>query len=117
MAQYRNFLKRIKTFPTYTWKGELCELQEKFIRELNPGEIFVVPGYGSLAYDSFKKKYEQMFNDKGVVFDRHHFKIKVLKKDYPHTAIVLQKGEETYNRPIEDAQTFDPNSILKEKGV
>ena len=115
MAQYSKLIKRVRQFPTYAWRNDLEEEQDKFIRSLKAGEIFTYPGYGMGAYDSFVEKYQTMFNEKGVIFDRHYFRIKKLQKDYPRTAIVVQKGEETYNPPIEDAQTFDPNLIFKNK--
>lgn len=115
MAQYSRLIKRVRQFPTYAWRKDLEEEQDKFIRSLKLGEIFQYPGYGSTAYSSFMEKYRPMFDERGVIFDEHTFKIKRLQKDYPRTAIVLQKGEEKYQQPIEDAQTFDPNLIFKNK--
>jgi hypothetical protein len=117
MAQYRNLVKRVRTFPTYAWRKDLEEEQKNFIDSLKLGEIFSIPGYGSAAYDSFKEKYQSVFNERGVIFDTYEFKIKRLKKDYPRTAIVLQKGKEIYTPPIEDAQIFDPNLIFTQKGA
>ena len=111
MAQYRNLAGTIRSFPYYIWKEDKTEAQKIFINSLKLGEIFIYSSYFKLDNLIEQCKTE------GVIIDKYEFKMKTLKKQFRNVAIVLQKGEEMYKQPIEDAQTFDPNSIFKEKGV
>jgi protoporphyrinogen oxidase len=114
MAQYSRLITTVKHYPTYSWKTSLEEIQEKFIKGLEVGEIFSYPGgYNRSHWEAIQKKFEE----KGVIVGKYEFKIKRLKKDYPNVGIVLQKGEKRYEAPVEDAQTFDPNLIFKEKEI
>jgi len=108
MAQYRNLIKTIRNYPTYSWNEDLATKQDAFIRSLKLGEIFKYPEYANW------EKIAAFFQERGVVIQKNQFKIKRLQKDYPHTAIVVEKDGKLYQHVIEEPQKFDPNLIFKE---
>lgn len=111
MAQYRNFERQLKKFPTGYYGSDSKakeENQKAFINNLKLGQVFI--HYSWVRWDKFKEK----FKNEGVIIDRYEFKQKRMARDYKNcAAIVLQIGEEVYDfKDLKEEQKFDTNSLM-----
>lgn len=109
MAQFKNLIKNIRSYPYYYYKEDKSLKEEfinKFILTLQLGEVFIISRFD--RWETIVEKCKQY----DLEIDKYEFTIKSLK--LYSAAIVIKKGDEVFAMKPNEVQIFNPNSLFEE---